>query len=126
MTTPTIDALALHAARLSRRRSLLTLGGAAMALATTAAVEPGYARNNNKNKNNNKHKKKGRKGKGPKAPDCQEQEQQRCANDAAACKATLQPLCNQDNVAECLAIQTCCEQCSAGGFLTCLLGTNQV
>lgn len=117
MTTPTIDALALHAARLSRRRSLLTLGGAAMALTAAAAVEPGYARKKNKNKNKN-----GRKGKGA---NCQKLEEERCANDTAACKATLQPLCNEDNVAECLAIQACCEQCSAGGFLTCLLAAQQ-
>lgn len=120
MKTQPIDALALHAARLSRRRSLLTLGGALIA-ATTASVEPGSARNkhNSNRKNNNKNKKNGQKGKGA---DCQEREQQRCSADAAACQATAQFLCDVENVevAQCLAVRTCCEECSAGGLLTCL------
>jgi hypothetical protein len=123
MTTPAIDALARQAARLSRRRSLLTLGGAVLAATTATAVEPVSARKHKNKRNNKKNGKNGGKGNGG---DCQKKEQQRCSNDAAACKAAVQPLCNADNIEECLAIQTCCEECSAGGFLTCLLATQQV
>ncbi len=114
MTTPTIDTLAHRAARFSRRRSLLTLGGAVIA-ATTATVEPGFAKKNKKN---------GRKGNGG---DCKKREQQRCSSDATACKATVQLLCNVDNpdVELCLLLQTCCEECSAGGFLTCAVPAPQ-
>ncbi|MFN8662325.1 MAG: hypothetical protein U0075_10565 [Thermomicrobiales bacterium] len=114
MTTPTIDALALQTARLSRRRSLLTLGGTVIASVAATGVEPGLAR---------KNRQKDRSGKGA---DCQKKEQQRCTNDVAACKATVQPLCNADNAEECLAIQTCCEECAAAGFLACLLAAQQV
>ena len=122
MTTPTIDALAHHAARLSRRRSLLSFGGAVLAATTAAAVEPGLAR---KRRNNNRKKNKKNGGKGN-VGECQKQEEERCSNDAAACKATVQPLCNADNVADCIAIQTCCEECSAGGYLTCILAAQPV
>ncbi len=115
MTTPAIDALAHRAARLSRRRSLLTLGGAVFAATAAAAVEPGSA---------NKRKKNGRKGSGA---DCQTQEQQRCGNDATECKATVQILCTVEDVGvqQCLAIRECCEECSAGGFLTCFRAAQQ-
>lgn len=124
MTTPTIDTLAHHAARLSRRRTLLSLGGAVLAATTAVAAEPGYARKHKKNKHNRKrNQNNGERGNGGKGNGgvCLNKEQERCSNDAAACKASVQPLCNADNVAECLAIQTCCEECSAGGFITCLL-----
>jgi hypothetical protein len=123
MTTPTIDALAHRAARLSRRRSLLTLGGAVLAATTATAIDPVSARKHNNNRNKKKNGKNGGKGNGG---DCQKKERQRCSNDATACKASVQPLCNADNVEQCLQIQTCCEECSAAGFLTCLLATQQV
>ncbi|MFN8674878.1 MAG: hypothetical protein U0Z70_00745 [Thermomicrobiales bacterium] len=126
MTTPTIDALAHRTARLSRRRSLFTLGGAVLAAATVVAAEPGLARKRRNNNKKNKNRKKNRNGGKGNGGICQKQEQERCSNDAAACKSTLQPLCNADNIAECTAIRTCCEECSAGGFLSCLAAAQQV
>ena len=121
MKTQPIDALAQHTARLARRRLLLTLGGTLMAAKVAAAVEPGYARKrNNDHKNNRKNSGKG------KGADCGKRENQRCIADAAACKASVQPLCSGGNITECLAIQTCCEQCSAGEFLACLADLQQV
>jgi hypothetical protein len=117
MTTPTIDALAHHAARLSRRRTFLTLGGAVFAATPAANVEPVSA---GKNKNNKK-KNRGRGNGG----DCKKREQQRCSADAAACKGTVQPLCNDLSAAECIAIRACCDECSAEGFLTCFVTVSQ-
>lgn len=117
MTTQTIDALAHHAARLSPRRSFLTLGGAVLVAAAVAAVEPVSARKNKNNKKKNR-------GKGN-AGDCGKREQQRCSADAEACKVTVQPLCNDLSAAECIAIRACCDACSAEGFLTCLVAFNQ-
>lgn len=89
--------------RLSRRRSLLLLGGA---VATTLTVaEPVAARKNRRQR---------------KGADCQKRERQRCSNDAGACKASVLPLCSPLNPDGCLTIQACCEACSADGFLTCI------
>jgi hypothetical protein len=123
MSTLTIDALAYQAARMSRRRSLLTLGGALAAATTGLAVEPGLARKRN---NRNKNKNKGKNGKNGKGADCQKREKQRCNSDAAACKLTIEQFCNQDNVDQCIALQSCCDECSAGGFLTCFIARQQV
>jgi hypothetical protein len=88
---------------ISRRSSLLSLGGAALA-ATMAAPVVGEAK---------KKKKSGNKGK--------DKEKKRCSKDAAACKNTVQPLCDPADPAACLIIQNCCEECSANGFLECLI-----
>jgi hypothetical protein len=104
MSTQMFDALARRAAAgLSRRRSLFTLGGAALA-ATIAIPELGQAK-----------KKKGK--------DCKKKEKQRCNNDAADCISTLQATGDCDAV--CLALLTpCCEECSANGFLICFLAAS--
>jgi hypothetical protein len=102
MNTNAFDAITRRAAEgISRRRSLLTLGGAALA-ATIATPKLSEAK-----------KKKGK--------DCKKKEKQRCSKDAAACKATIQPLCDPGDPATCLILQNCCEECSANGFLTCLI-----
>lgn len=83
---------------ISRRRSLLTLGGAAIGatIARPSAIEA---------------KKKGT---------CRKKEQQRCTNDAAACRATVLVVCQPPDSDRCLALQDCCDSCSANGFATCL------
>lgn len=88
----------------SRRGSLLTLGGAAVA-ATMASPDVSGA------------KKKGKK----KGQDCKNKEKQRCNKDAEACKDTIQPLCDPGDPATCLILQNCCEECSANGFIECLI-----
>jgi hypothetical protein len=88
------------AAAVSRRSSLVTLGGTALA---ASLAMPGVSE---------AKKKKGK--------DCKKKEKQRCSNDTADCIATLQatPSCD----ATCVALLTpCCETCSANGFLTCFL-----
>jgi hypothetical protein len=62
-------------------------------------------------------KKKGKK----KGQDRKNKEKQRCSKDAAACKATVQTLCEPSDPATCLIIQNCCEECSANGFVECLI-----
>jgi hypothetical protein len=102
MSTSAFDAVTRTAAAgVSRRRSLLTLGGAALAAGVTNAGV------------SEAKKKKGK--------DCKKKEKQRCTNDAAACKTSIQPLCDPGDPAGCLQAQACCEECSADGFLTCLL-----
>jgi hypothetical protein len=52
--------------------------------------------------------------------DCKKKERQRCSSDAAACKAFVPVAC--EGSADCIIAATlCCEECSADGFLTCLL-----
>jgi hypothetical protein len=102
MSMSAFDAFTREAAAgVSRRGSLLTLGGAALAAGVTNAGV------------SEAKKKKGKV--------CKKKEKQRCNNDAAACKTTLQPLCDPGDPAACLQAQACCEECSADGILTCLL-----
>jgi hypothetical protein len=89
----------------SRRISLLTLGAAV--LAAGAAANAGVT----------EAKKKGKK--------CGQKEKQRCSNDAESCKASLVPTCQQVDPERCIALQACCDQCSANGFLTCVAALNQ-
>lgn len=105
MSTHRIDGIARTAAtRLSRRSSLLTLGGAALA-APLATQRLGEAK-----------KKKGK--------DCKKKEKQRCNNDAAACLDTLTLACEGDP--ECVAqFGVCCDACSASGFLACFVAASQ-
>jgi hypothetical protein len=89
---------------ISRRSSLLTLGGAALA-ATMATPDVGQAKKNKK-KSGDK---------------CKDKEKKRCNNDAADCKDTIQPLCDPADPGTCLILQNCCDECSANGFLECLI-----
>jgi hypothetical protein len=88
---------------ITRRSSLLTLGGAALA-ATIASPDVSAAK---------KKKKSGDRGK--------DKEKKRCNKDAEACKDTVQTLCDPADPATCLIIQNCCEECSANGFVECLI-----
>jgi hypothetical protein len=107
MSTQMFDTVTRRVAGLSRRRSLLSLGGAALAATVTS---PRLSAAKKKNK---------------KGADCKQKEKQRCSKDAAACKATITPLCSPDNPAACLAVQACCEECSANGLVTCFLATQE-
>lgn len=101
MTTHAIDALSRRAAEgVSRRRSLLTFGGAAIG-ATLAGSTASDARKKGKT--------------------CKKKERQRCANDTAACMATVENLCAATPLPNCLTLASCCETCSAEGFWDCLL-----
>jgi type IV secretory pathway VirD2 relaxase len=104
MSTRAFAALRRHAAEgVSRRTSLLTLGGAALA-ATVAKPDVSEAK-----------KKKGQ--------DCKKKAKQRCANDAAACRAQIPAACADDP--NCTGLATfCCEACSGNGFITCLLAAS--
>lgn len=105
MSTPAFDAVTRRAAGLSRRGSLLTLGGAALA-AGLAVPRLGDAK---------KKKKKGK--------DCKKKEQQRCNNDISACETTV--LINCQDPEGCPEALLCCQSCSASGFLSCLIASLQ-
>jgi hypothetical protein len=99
MSAHTVDTVARHAAAaITRRHSLLTLGGAALA---AAVARPTFS----------EAKKKVRK-------DCQKKEKQRCGKDTAACLNTVAVVCGTP---DCVALQACCATCSANGFLACFL-----
>lgn len=90
------------AAGITRRRSLRALGGAA--LAASIIARPGRA--------TARKKKKGK--------TCQDRERQRCAIDADACHDTTLRTCTA--IEGCLYTLVCCEECTATGFYTCVLG----
>jgi hypothetical protein len=97
------DAVSRRAAEsISRRRSLLTLGGAALGatLATPSASEA------------------------KKRLSCKEKEQRRCKRDADACKAYIDEFCAPNPAPECTIVKPCCENCSAAGFFDCVLHTS--
>jgi ribonuclease HI len=102
MNTLALEDLSRRAvAGISRRRSLVALGGAALGAALT---RPGAG----------EAKKKGNK--------CKDKEKKRCSNDVASCKAAIQALqCPKVDASLCAALQACCDSCSANGFLVCLL-----
>jgi hypothetical protein len=101
MPLPILDIIMRRAARqVTRRTSLLTLGGAAIAATTIAQPERASAR-----------KKKGK--------DCGKKERQRCANDIEACRLTVLLNCGQPG--GCSDAARCCEACTAAGFATCAL-----
>jgi hypothetical protein len=85
----------------SRRASLRSLGGAALA-ANAATRDVSGAK-----------KKSGDK--------CKKKEKQRCSNDAAACKNTVALGCDPMDPTNCAAEKECCDTCSANAFITCLL-----
>ena len=104
MTSEARSAFTRRAARtVSRRASLLSLGGAALATATRTDSAA-------KRKSGNT---------------CKKKEKQRCSNDAAACRNTVQLGCDPGDPTNCAAEQDCCDNCSANGFLTCLLLVNR-
>lgn len=90
----------------SRRSSLLALSGAALATVAGSGVSEAKKKSGNK---------------------CKKKEKNRCSNDAADCKTTIlsQTLCDGSDPAGCLEAQACCEECSANGFLVCLLLAQQ-
>jgi hypothetical protein len=93
------------AAGVSRRTSLLTLGGAALA---AAVAKPDVSEA--------KKKKSGDK--------CKKKEKQRCSNDAATCRLLLPGGCQGDP--DCIALLTpCCDSCSSSKFLSCFLAAQQ-
>jgi hypothetical protein len=101
MPTHGIESIARRAAfSVSRRRSLVTLGGAALA-APLASPRLSGAKNRTRGK------------------DCKKKEKQRCNSDIAACKGTVLLSC--PDPAGCPAAQFCCEDCSASGFIACLI-----
>jgi hypothetical protein len=101
MRTQVLDIITRRAARqVTRRHSLLTLGGAALAATAIAQPERASAR-----------KKKGK--------NCGKKEQQRCANDTEACRLTVLLNCGQPG--GCGDAARCCEACTATGFATCAL-----
>lgn len=59
-----------------------------------------------------------------KSKSCKKQENRRCSTDAAACKNTVALGCSPDDLTNCAAEKTCCDSCSANGFITCLLLLN--
>jgi hypothetical protein len=102
MSTSAIDVVARAAAETaSRRKSILAMG---MAVLAAGAANAGVTE---------AKKKKGK--------DCKKKEKQRCANDAAACKVSLAPVCQGADPADCIALQNCCDSCSSNEFLTCLI-----
>jgi hypothetical protein len=105
MRTQAFDAITRRAATgVSRRGSLLTLGGAALA-ATLAGPQLGVAK-----------KKKGK--------DCKKKEKQRCNNDIAACRSTV--LINCEEPDGCPEALLCCEDCSASGLLACIIAAQDM
>jgi hypothetical protein len=85
----------------SRRSSLLTIGGAAAAATAISPVVGDAKKKKNKDK-------------------CKKKEKQRCNNDAEECKDSVVLGCEGN--AECIASLTpCCDTCSADGFLVCFI-----
>ncbi len=99
----TLCATTLHG--VTRRRSALALGGAILA-GHGAFPSVGTARKK-------------------KSKSCKKQENQRCTTDAAACKNTVALGCDPGDPTNCAAEKTCCDSCSANGFISCLLLLNR-
>jgi hypothetical protein len=100
MNTEAIESLTRRAAdAVSRRASLVTLGGAALAAAV--ATKPGVS-----------EAKKG-------GQSCGKKQKKKCKNVEATCNTNGIALCAGDPT--CLSqIQLCCQQCFSDGFLQCL------
>ena len=102
MRTHVLNLLTRRAAsQVTRRHSLLTLGGAALSATAIAQPERASAR-----------KKKGK--------DCGKKERQRCNADAETCRSLILAQCELDP-AGCQALAACCDTCSADGLLRCAL-----
>lgn len=102
MDIQAFDAVTRRAAEgISRRHSLLALGGVA-AGAVLARPVTGEAK-----------KKKNKK--------CKKKEKRRCKADAAACKVSVQATCQPPTAPECLVFLSCCDTCSADGFISCMI-----
>jgi hypothetical protein len=100
MSTRAFDAFTRHAvAVISRRTSLVTLGGAAL---VSTVAKPGSSE-----------------AKKSSGKTCKKKAKKKCNQDAAACRNVLPAACFDD--AECIVLLTpCCDACSANGFLICL------
>jgi hypothetical protein len=84
------------AATVSRRASLLTLGGAAVAAATPGITKAGK-----------------------KSQSCGGKLKKRCTQNKTQCIAPLTDICNGS--ADCIAtLSPCCDECFSGGFVACL------
>ena len=94
---------------ITRRNSLRAIGSAA--LGASAVVTPARV---GARKNRRRRKQKGQ--------SCADRERQRCAIDAAACRDTALRTC--ETAIECGYALTCCEECTATGFLLCIFGIN--
>jgi hypothetical protein len=108
-----IDSVTRHAAgAVSRRASLLALGG--MVLAAMTAV-PAAAKGGNKGKKRKKRNAGDGTAIGPLA-------QARCASQIDVCRQTIAAICGSGD-SECLAKLACCDffaTCNAGGALACI------
>ena len=129
MSEQIIDSITRHAAgAVSRRASILALGG--MALAAVSAV-PASAKGNKKGKGG-KDRKKNNKGTGdavipappaPTGPTGEQLAQARCASQGDQCRAFVTEVCQGDEV--CLEVLICCDQfatCNADAGLNCIFG----
>lgn len=101
-----IDVAARQVAGASRRQSLMALGSAVLAASAPAEVTAA-----------------GKKGK--KNKKCKKKSKRQCKHDAAACKPKVASICGL-TPAQCLEAVNCCNECSANGFLTCLVGVTAV
>lgn len=102
MSMGAVDAVAREAVeQASRRKSILAMGLAVLAAGAANAGVTGA-------------KKKG--------TDCKKKEKQRCSRDAATCKPLVASNCGMLSPAGCLALQNCCDECSANGLMTCFVG----
>ena len=103
MSTRAFDFFTRQAAAVSRRASLATLGGAALA---TTLAKPDVS----------KAKKGGQ--------SCGKKQKKKCNNNETQCIATGTAQCNSQggDPAQCLAIiNLCCQECFSNDFLVCLL-----
>jgi hypothetical protein len=106
MCAVALDALAHRAAEgVSRRRSLMTLGGVGLASALTGPLSAGA-------------KKPGKK-----------QANKRCKRQVAPCATTVQAECDENDTKpdRCAEVIACCDffaRCNAGGFLACTSAAN--
>ena len=118
MNEQTVDALSRRTARsMSRRGSLLTLGGA---LAATIAV-PSLAEAKKNSKKAKKAKK--RKAQQRAAEQAENQANQACQSQVAGCKAHILDVC-QLSGGRCVPAAECCSSlgaCNVTGFITCLV-----
>lgn len=112
MSAHVVDALSRHAAGISRRGSLLSLGAAGMAALAHSVA--GEAKNKNKKKSGKKDRKKCKN-------KTSQQEADRCLEQVQPCADFITALCAGDP--ECLGQTSCCAflgSCEAFTFLTCI------
>ena len=128
MSEQIIDSITRHAAgAVSRRASILALGG--MALTAVAAV-PTSAKGN-KNGKNRKDRKKNNKGavgvvtRTPTGPTGEQLSQARCASQGDQCRTFVTEVCEDEG---CLRALICCDQfatCNAAAGLNCIFAPTE-